>query len=199
MIQRKFLLAAIAGLLFAGPLAAQADVLTGPSLTAGVNSRAYTGIGFTANIDSTLTSFVFQNTGMADTISLYDPLGNVLDSIDIASGDKSFTAVVNWSLTSGDKYYLLSDTANNAYYGNWNLGTPSDTEITLNQTGVFSTCAPSTSCVFAIADTTYWAAFNNITTTSVSPVPEPPVYAMLVAGLALLGWQARRNKARKGA
>lgn len=209
MTQKKSVLVAIAALLFAGPLEAHADVLAGPSLNPplGVSTWTYTGIGFTATTDALLNSFVFQNNGYADVVSLYDSTGNVLQSISIAANDKSFASgTLNWSLTAGAQYYLLDDyTAvggiGNATFALGGISPISDNEITLTQSGIFanaplfSSDSPPQINLSSASGLAYWAAFNNITTTPVSPVPEPPAYAMLLAGLALLVWQARRSNA----
>lgn len=45
------------------------------------------------------------------------------------------------------------------------------------------------------SDFSTFGALGNVVTTSVAPIPEPETYAMLLAGLGLVGFVARRKKA----
>ena len=45
-----------------------------------------------------------------------------------------------------------------------------------------------------IAGNTYWVSANDVTMGTVTAVPEPQTYAMVVAGLALVGFGARRRR-----
>lgn len=174
---------------------AHADVIGGPTLDQLDGGWVDTGIGFTANVSSTLTSFVFQNQGQADDVILENGNGVVLDSVNIPSGNDSDTVDVSWALIAGTQYYLLQTTDSNNMYTAWGQSAPSDTQITLTDTGIFS--GSPDPAQFGITGTTYWAAFNNITTDgSASPVPEPSTFLTLGSGLIGLGGMLRRKFAR---
>jgi hypothetical protein len=175
------LAALVAGVL--GACAARADVIAGPVLTAPDSTYQYSGLGFTANVNSTLTAFTFENQGLADTIELVDPLGNVLDSVGTPAATSSDTVSVNWTLTAGSQYYLLQSTLNNGLFASWGLPAPSDTQITLTDTGDFSTSS-NASANFTITGTDEWADFNNITTVS-SATPEPASFLLVLPCAAL--------------
>jgi len=171
---------------------ARADVIAGPSLTASDVGWQFSGVGFTANVDSYLTSFTFQNQGQADTIELVNSAGSVLDSVTTAASTPSDAVSVNWQLTAGDQYFLLQSTDSNSLFATYGGALPSDAQITMTDTGIFSSSAVSTS--FNIRGNEEWADFNNITTVSAaSPVPEPSLGVPLALGL--VGLFALKRKA----
>ena len=98
---------------------ARAGIIVGPSLTIDDSQWQDSGLGFTATVNSTLTSFTFANQGLADTVDLVDPLGNILDSVTTPAGVFPYTATTSWSLTAGDQYYLLQTTIDNGVFANW--------------------------------------------------------------------------------
>jgi hypothetical protein len=185
------LAALVAGVL--GASAARADVIPGPVLSAPDSTYQYSGLGFTANVNSTLTSFTFENQGLADNIGLVDPLGNVLDLVSTPAGTPSDTVSVSWALTAGSQYYLLQSTLNNSLFATWGLPAPSDTEITLTDTGDFSTNS-DVSANFTITGTDEWAAFNNITTTSGSATPEPASFLLVLPFAAAMILRKRQTR-----
>jgi hypothetical protein len=162
-----------------------------PTLNVPDVAWTYSGVGFTATVNSMLTSFTFQNQGLADTIILVNPLGTILDSVVVPSGMTSDTVSVSWNLTAGSQYYLLQSTSSNSLYTDGGLAAPSDAEIALTDTGIFS--ASPVSADFNIRGTTFWAAFNNITTSSgISTTPEPASFILF--GTSLLGLVPFRRK-----
>src|SRR5262245_46904287 len=90
---------------------AGAAIIAGPNLPGLSNGWEVTGLEFKALSDSTLTGFTFQNRGKADTVVLTDINGNILNSISTPANTTSFVASVNWSLTSGNSYWLLQTNA----------------------------------------------------------------------------------------
>jgi len=187
----------VLALLFGGVGLAKADTITGPTLTANGGGWTTTGLGFTALDNSTLTSFTYQNQGQADTIILTDGLGNILQQVSTPAGNTSNTVSVNWGLTSGNQYWLLQTTASNELYADYNSPLPSDADISITQSGTFDY-----SIAGAVADSQgwganeYWAAFNNITTSSASAVPEPAsllLFGLGIAGLAGYDWRRRKQ------
>jgi hypothetical protein len=190
----KHLLAiVVAATLTAGSV--NAGVIPGPLLNENGGGWTTTGLSFSALTNTSLTSFVYQNQGQADTIVLTDAAGNILQSLNTPSGNTSYTANVNWALTSGSQYWLLQTVGSNELFTSYGNSLPSDAEIQIVQSGTFA---------FSIGDAVtgngwganqYWAAFNNITT---GAVPEPGAITLLGLGLAgLAGYGLRRRKQAK--
>ena len=190
------LVAAIAVVLGAG--VAHAGVIAGPTLTSEDSDYYYSGIGFTATVNSTLTSFTFENQGLADVVDLVDPNGNVLDQVATAAGNTSYTATVNWSLTAGAQYYLLQSTYNNGLFASWGTSAPSDAQIALTDTGDFSYTSPA-SANFSYGGaggggTDYWADFTNITTSPAGgSIPEPASFTLVLPFAVAVLLRARRK------
>lgn len=149
-------------------------------------------------MNSTLTLFTFANQGLADTVDLVDPLGNILDSVTTPAGVFPYTATTSWSLTAGDQYYLLQTTIDNGVFAYWGLAAPSDTEIALTDTGDFSASLASASFSVGggsvVSGTTYWVDFNNITTTPAGgSLPEPASITLVLPFAVAVLLRARRK------
>jgi hypothetical protein len=174
----------------------QAGVVAGPTLSFADSGWQDSGLGFTATVNSTLTSFTFQNQGYADQVDLVDAAGNILNFVTIPALHDSYIVSVNWSLTGGHQYYLLQTTFNNGYWVSWGQAAPSDAEIALTDTGDFSSNGLASAHFnwgggSANSGTAMWADFNNITTNGTAPEPASLTLVLPFAVAVLL--RARRK------
>lgn len=176
---------------------AVADAIPGPVLTDHGTGWTDTGIGFTALVNSTLTAFTYQNQGAADDVVLTDQAGDILDSLATPADDPSYSASVNWALTAGDDYFLLQTVVSNELFSFYGEPLPSDTQIAITMSGTFGSSIHNavTNAALFPADE-YWAAFNNITTSSTTVIPEPGSLILLATAFALLLVLARRKLVR---
>ncbi len=180
----------MAGALFAAAMTASASVITASvPLTSADGGYQYSGLGFIATVDSTLVSFTFENQGQADSVLLVDASGNIIDSVSTPAATTTYTATVNWSLAAGTQYYLLQSTDSNALYGVYGSTAPSNAELQLTDTGVFSVSSllPSNFAIGgtgggAFAATNFWSSFSEVVTAA--DTPEPGTF--LLAGLPLV-------------
>ena len=180
---------------------AQADVIAGPALPEFGGNFQVTGLRFEALVNSTLTGFVYQNQGKSDTIVLTDTAGNILQSVNTGSGVPSLSVAVNWALTAGQDYFLLQTTDSNERYGSFNQPLPSDTEIAIIKSGTFADSISLAVNDISFGNNQYWAAFNNISTTSapISSVPEPSTWVMMMLGFGAVGFMAYRCRNQNAA
>jgi len=182
-------------LTIAGFDSAQAAVIPGPALDQADSGHAVSGLDFNALQNSILTSFTFQNQGKADTVVLTDSVGNILHSISTPALTPSYTANINWSLTGGNKYFLLQTTDSNSMFANFNSPLPSDADIAIAISWIFDdsiASAVTENCCSGIRNL-YWAAFNDVTTNE-TPLPGAlPLFVGGLGALGALGW--RRKKA----
>ena len=122
------------GVLFCwtSPVAAQCyDMfLPGPAMTGDTGGHANTGLQLIPNKDISLTSFIFNNQGHADTVYLVRVSdGVVLYSKATPAGSPAYTVNVDWDLLKGETYRLLATTLSNGRwtpfssfpYSNYNL------------------------------------------------------------------------------
>jgi hypothetical protein len=174
---------------------ASAAVINGPTLNTNGGGWTTTGLGFTALTNSTLTGFVYQNQGAADTVVLTDAAGNVLDSVNTPSGTPSDPVSVSWALSAGSTYWLLQTTISNELFASYGGALPSDTDISIVQSGTFAyNISDAVNNVNGWGANQYWAAFNDITTSS-GAIPEPTTWAFTIMGMFGLGAVLRRRAA----
>ncbi len=172
---------------------AQAAVIAGPSLSSNGSGWTTTGIGFTALANATLTSFVYQNQGAADTIILTDGAGNVLDSINTSAGNTSQLVNVNWALSNGAAYWLLQTVVSNELFGGYGQALPSNSDIQITQSGTFAFSVSSAVTGNGWGANQYWAAFNDITT-GAGGVAEPATWSIMILGAFGVGASLRRRR-----
>ncbi|WP_342806815.1 PEP-CTERM sorting domain-containing protein [Alteromonas sp. M12] len=162
-----------------------AGLIEGPELTQNNTGWTNNGISFTALQDSTLTSFVYNNQGLADTVLLVDELGGILQSIDIAAGNTEQLINVSWALMAGDIYGLLA-TQEYGDNGRWvNTSYPvANTDISVN--------GYAKNGLGSVVGTDHWFHFTDIATNEGSEIPEPTSIAILGLGLSFFAF--RRNR-----
>ena len=150
-----------------------------------LDTFAFTLGSTTPNVSLSVTS-EYSNSGPVD-----DGLGDLTTSIkDISNFNVSLVKVGtagslgSWSATEAGTVTSLSEVVSGLTAGQYKL--------------TVSGTATGTSVLFDGAD--YWPATANggaysvaLNTPPLSPVPEPESYALMLAGLGLVGFAARRN------
>jgi hypothetical protein len=176
-----------------------ADIITGPTLNQNATDM-YTGLMFTATVNSYMLSFIYQNQGAADQVELglvsTNPangalyVSSVVGTISVPSNTPSFIASnLNWQMGAGSTYVLVGEMSNNAKFAFYSSYPTSDGQISIS-TGVFSA-----DLVSIATQTDAWGGFNNIDTVS-TPEPSSFFLAILSAVTGFVGWRgARRKKA----
>lgn len=136
--------------------------------------------GCTSFTFNTLSSAVAASQSLLDQVFLDGPHGNFDSLPDLTFG-------VDGGARRGDIFtpYGLTPTGNGALIG---VARNGSTDLTLD--GIESVSADTLSnplSVYAV-----WSP-------SVSPIPEPEIYAMLGLGLGMMGWVGRRKKLQAAA
>jgi hypothetical protein len=110
------------------------------------------GLQIKADVNTTLTSFVVNNQGAADTVSLTDVSGNVLQTIPLPSGQPTYIASVSWPLTAGTSYNLILAGASN---GRWAAASFPATDGSLEVDGTWGD---------GVVQSTFWFTFTSLQT-----------------------------------
>jgi hypothetical protein len=92
--------------------------VAGPALTSGGSGKYNTGLQLTALRDTVLTGFTFLNEGRGDTITLWAG-SSELRTLTVPWSTPTFTASVDWPLTAGVTYRLVSLEAGNGLWANY--------------------------------------------------------------------------------
>jgi hypothetical protein len=172
------------------------DTIVGPSLNMAIGGWQGYGIQFTALDNSTLQSFAYPNQGFADVVELVNAATyQVLDSTSISAGNPSATLNVNWSLTSGQSYYLLGTPdgqlqPSDGFFGFYSPA--SDTDISVTAGAWFMGGINAGSLEPSVGQS-YWASFNDLTTGPASSVPDTASTLMLLGSAFGLMAAARRK------
>jgi choice-of-anchor C domain-containing protein len=200
-------------------LAALALAATAPMASAAPNlitngSFESNGIGFSGGFStiytgsSTLTGWTI-NAGNVDLVNTYWTASQGHYSLDL-SGEQDGTISQSFATVVGQKYQVSFDVAGNPTDSDkvkylqvglsnlplYEFDTTGKTHSNMGWTTknfVFQAVSTSSTLFFAgLQDSPYGVALDNV---SVSAVPEPETYALLLAGMGLVGAAARRKRA----
>ena len=116
-----------------------------------------------------------NNIGRADEINLFDANGTLVDRL--AYGDAVFPGTIRTQTSGGTPVSLTALAPQTVQIGDWVLAATGDS---------YGSTMAATGDV------------GNPGLFTLAPVPEPETYAMLLAGLGLVGAIARRRRASKG-
>jgi len=155
------LLPAVLCLLTTTTARADVQVMSGPTLTHTISGWEDSGMQLTALVDCTLVSFRFENQGGADTVELLSTGGTVLESVSVPAAEPLFEPVVNWELTAGVTYRLVSVDDDNGMWEAYTTFPTVNTHIQVD--GVWSEDHG------ALYDD-YWFSFRDLTTSTCGDV-----------------------------
>ncbi len=150
---KRFFLIAL--MIFANAANAVQLTLTGPALPNDIQGHRQLGIVFSAIQDVTLKSFIFNNQGSADVITLKDENGNTLETYNYAGGDPVHQVNINWPLLAGQKYFLSAQNQSQSN-GKWGTGSFPVSNGHIKVEYGKSQAAPN--------GTLFWFSFTNLVT-----------------------------------
>ena len=133
------------------------DTIKGPgSFTNPVAGHAESGLSITANVDTILRRFTFNNQGALDTVRLVRESDSVtIGQVQTPAADTAYHAVVNWPMEAGQTYHLVSVAESNGRHRPLTGWPYSNTIVTVN--GSWYDGGLSTG---------YWFTFTNLLMTS---------------------------------
>jgi hypothetical protein len=129
------------------------NAIVGPSFPNMIAGWPDAGLEFTALANAQLTSFVFNNQGQADTITLRDQNNNVVGTFNVpANSPIALTVNVNWNMSAGVHYRLTSANANNGRWADYTTWPTSGMYMQVNGTWGGG-----------MLQTLYWFTFTQLT------------------------------------
>jgi probable HAF family extracellular repeat protein len=180
-------------------------------------SALSTGLGFVSPVSAQVRSYILDSTGKGLT-----DLGTLGGFLNYASGINDAGQVVGQSLTAGGNLHAIYITGPNGVGMTVVLGSPgggSGHAFDINDAGqvvgVFRSAAGADHAFItgpngvgmtdlnalvslpggaALTEATGINNLGQVAAISIPPVPEPETYAMLLAGLSLIGFVAHRRK-----
>jgi hypothetical protein len=175
-------------------LASAADVIDQNASTNNATMALFNQTGLAQSFQQAASNIsgagVFLESGVGNTdtviISLYTDLPNAGGTL-LTSGSTTGTAG-QWAEVFWAPYAITADTTYFLVFsGNTTLGISGDVENGYSRGSVFANTGYN-----QFADYDY--TFRTYASTNVAPVPEPETYAMMLAGLGLLGLVRRRKQ-----
>ena len=187
----------LAVLLFVGRADAAIEIIVGPTtLPTYATNWHNSGLQIIALQDVTLDSFVFRSRGLADTISLRDSGGGILETYSVAGGDNDLLVDVDWQLSAYTTYRLIGHDADGDNLRILATGVPSF-PVANSHLQVDGTFHGPGNDDNGLLTTQFWAAFTNLQTDDdPHAVPEPSTLAIWgLLGLCAIGrgWRRRRS------
>ena len=173
-----------------GMTSAQAATLTGTTVGGKVistfngfvlldtSATVGAGIEFTVNLDLGFGGYAYSNTADSSDSTIH-----FADNVVIPSGGALGTAPLRWTITIAPSFVFASITEQ------------SDTFLNgVSLTSFSGNVATFDIAAYNILQSGSFDAVYDFTLREVSAVPEPSTYALMLAGLGLLGFMARRRK-----
>ena len=129
--------------------------VAGPTLTTNISGWPNSGIAFHALRTGTLQSFVFNNQGLADTVTLFDVTANAtVATLATPAGNATYNPTVNWPLVSGHSYQISCANGSNGRWVIYSSFPVTDAQISVDATWGGTNGTQSA----------YWFTFTNLIT-----------------------------------